>query len=287
MFVIEVPYIDLDQIYNSGQIFRWIKLRDQKYIAVLGNKAVKIEQQKDRLMIASSEDEFFQTWYRYFNLDGEYDAICHKAKSVDDNFMKICATRGSGVRIIRQDLFEMIITFALATATNIPRIRAMVESITEVCGIRHEQSFREVGRQVWYEFPTPESILENKDKLGQCKLGFREKTIIQLAQDVHDGWLDLEELKRLNYEDAKEYLMQFEGIGPKVADCICLYGLHHMQAFPVDTHIDEILNREYGFGYEEFAEWYADEIEGIQGMVRQYMFYNELNPPKEARQWDW
>lgn len=281
MFVIEVPYIDLDKIYDSGQVFRWIKLRDQKYIVCNGSKAVKMEQVKSRLMIACSEEEFFNEWYWYLNIDGAYDEVFYRAAHMDSKFMKICAVRGNGVRIVRQDLFEIIITFALATATNIPRIKFMVETMSRLCGVEHNQGFKEAGRIRWYEFPTAQMILDNQDKLEQCKLGFRQDTIIQLAQDVVDGWLDLEELKQMEYEEAREYLMQFDGIGPKVADCICLYGLHHMQAFPVDTHIDQITNREFGLSAEEFVEWYQDEIFGIEGMIQQFMFYNEINPPKE------
>ena len=282
MFVIEVPYINLDQIYESGQVFSWIKLRDSKYVIPFGNQALKIEQQKERLIMSCTDEQFYNIWYNYFDMGTDYLAINCSVKRIDE-YMKICANRGSGVRILRQDLFEMIITFALATATNIPRIKAMVESISKVCGIEHKQSMREAGRITWYEFPTPQSILENQDKLDQCKLGYRKDIIIGLCQDIVDGWLDLYELSQMSYEDAKEYLMQFSGIGPKVADCICLYGLHHTQAFPIDTHIEQILEREYDCDYETFAEWYLDDLKGCEGIIQQYMFYNELNPPKEVR----
>ena len=90
----------------------------------------------------------------------------------------------------------------------------------------------------------------------------------------------------MSYEDAKEYLMQFDGIGPKVADCICLYALHHTKAFPIDTHIEQILKREYDCDYEVFSEWYLEGLKGNEGIVQQYMFYNEINPPKEVKmQW--
>ena len=282
MFVIEVPYINLDQIYKSGQVFSWIKLRDSKYVIPFGNQVLKIEQQKERLIMSCTDDQFYNIWFYYFDMNTDYLTINYSVKQIDE-YMKVCANRGSGVRILRQDLFEMIITFALATATNIPRIKAMVESISEICGIEHKQSMREAGRITWYEFPTPQSILENQDKLDQCKLGYRKDIIIGLCQDIVDGWLDLYELSQMSYEDAKEYLMQFNGIGPKVADCICLYGLHHTQAFPIDTHIEQILKREYDCDYETFAEWYLDDLKGYEGIIQQYMFYNELNPPKEVR----
>ena len=86
----------------------------------------------------------------------------------------------------------------------------------------------------------------------------------------------------MEYKSAKEYLMQFDGIGEKVADCICLYGLHHLQAFPIDTHIEQILKREYDCDYEIFSEWYLDGLNEYAGIAQQYLFYNEINPPKEV-----
>lgn len=282
MFVIEAPYTNLDQIYESGQVFSWIKLRDSKYIIPFGNQALKIEQQKEKLIMSCTDDQFYNTWFYYFDMNTDYLAINYSAKRIDGH-MKICANRGRGVRILRQDLFEMIIAFALTTATNASRIKATVESISKVCGIEHNQSMREIGRITWYEFPTPQSILENQDKLAQCKLGQKEDIIIGLCQDIVDGWLDLYELSQMSYEDAKEYLMQFNGISPNAADCICLYGLHHTQAFPIDTHIEQVLEREYDCDCETFAEWYLDNLKEHKGIVWQYILYNELNPPKEVR----
>ena len=137
MFVIEVPYINLDQIYESGQVFSWIKLRDSKYVIPFGNQALKIEQQKERLIMSCTDEQFYNIWFYYFDMNTDYLAINYSVKRIDE-YMKICANRGRGVRILRQDLFEMIITLALATATNIPRIKSMVESISKVCGIEHK-----------------------------------------------------------------------------------------------------------------------------------------------------
>lgn len=282
MFVINVPYFDLDQIYNSGQIFSWIKFRDKKYVIPFGDQALKVEQQKDRLIMNCNEEQFYNIWYRYFDLQTDYGDINFKAKHIGEE-MKICANRGSGVRIVRQDLFEMIITFCLATATNIPRIKWMVQAIREAYGVKHVQSMREVGKVTWYEFPTPHVILSNPDILDNCKLGYRKEVIESVCQDIVDGWLDLELLSGMSYEDAKEYLMQFKGIGPKVADCICLYGLHHLKAFPVDTHINQILERDYKCDSEIFQDWFLDKLQDYGGVVQQYMFYNELNPPEEVK----
>lgn len=280
--MINVPFLNLDQIYDSGQVFSWIKFRDQKYVIPFKDQVLKVEQQKDRLIMNCNEEQFYDIWYKYFDMQTDYGDINFKAKRIGEE-MKICANRGNGVRIIRQDLFEMVITFCLATATNIPRIKWMVQAIREAYGIKHVQSMREISKVVWYEFPTPESILENPKKLDDCKLGYRKEIVISICQDMVDGWLDLELLKEMTYEDAKEYLMQFKGIGPKVADCICLYGLHHLQAFPVDTHIEQILERDYNCDCEVFIDWVLEKLENYAGVIQQYMFYNELNPPKEVK----
>ena len=282
MFVINVPYLNLDQIYNSGQVFSWIKFRDQKYVIPFKDQALKIEQQKDRLIMNCNEEQFYDIWYKYFDMQTDYGDINFKAKHIGEE-MKICANRGSGVRIIRQDPFEMVITFCLATATNIPRIKWMVQSIREAYGIKHVQSMREVGKVVWYEFPTPESILANPKKLDNCKLGYRKNVIVDICQDIVDGWLDLNLVGQLSYEAAKQYLMQFNGIGPKVADCICLYGYHFTQAFPVDTHIEQILERDYDCDCETFKEWHLSKLQNYGGVIQQYMFYNETNPPEEVK----
>lgn len=279
MFVIETPYFDLDQTYDSGQVFRWIKLRNGKYIIPFVDKAVKIEQQKNRLIIACPEEDFYTVWYEYFDLKTDYLAINSQAKSIND-YMKVCANRGKGIHILKQDLFEMIITFMLATATNISRVKQMLNMICESCGKLHTQSMRECGKVTWYEFPKPESIIANQNKIGNLGLD-RKEHVIQICQDIVDGWLDLDELRSMDYKEAREYLTQFAGIGPKVADCICLYGLHLTESFPIDTHIDQILEREFECDYEDFKGWYLDGMENHAGIIQQYMFYNEINPPNE------
>ena len=284
MFVIEVPYFNIDQMYESGQVFSWIKMREGKYVIPFRDKAVKIEQQKDRLIIACPEEDFYTCWYEYFDLQTDYMSLNFKAKAIDD-YLKICANRGKGIHILKQDLFEMIITFMIDTDTNIPRVKQMLDRVCMSCGIKHIQSMRECGKITWYEFPTPEMILKNQDKIGTLGLD-RKEHILQVCQDIVDGWLDMEELKQMTYEDAREYLMQFDGIGPKVADCICLYGLHKTESFPIDTHIKDIFEREYDCDYETFKEWYLDGRESYAGVIQQYMFYNEINPPKEVGKWD-
>lgn len=282
MFVIEAPYFSLDQTYLSGQIFRWVRVQAGKYIIPHGERVLKVEQVRNRLIMDCNEREFYDHWFDYFDLATDYGSLNEKLKFCTE-YLKICSVRGSGIHIIKQDLFETIITFIVSQQQSIPRIRAILDKLCSICGLVHRQGMKECGRVTWYEFPTPEEILEHKDQLKSCGLGYREDYIINICESIVDGWLDLELLKELSYEEAKEYLMQFDGIGPKVADCICLYSLHHMQAFPVDTHIKEIMEREFGMDDPESArDWNFPELMGYEGLVQQYMFYNEINKPLEV-----
>lgn len=280
MYVMEVPFLNLDQVYVSGQVFRWIRYRDGKYVIPHRDKALKVEQQKDRLIMSCNEEDFYGTWWEYFDLQTDYADLNYKAKTQGGQ-LKISAVRGSGIHILKQDLFEMIVTFMLATATNIPNVKRMLHLIEEACGIKHRQNMRECGQVTWYEFPEPWQVLMNADRLGDNFGLKRKENVLQICEDICSGWLDLNVLRWMSYPEAKELLMQFDGIGSKVADCICLYGLHHMDAFPVDTHIAQILQRDFDCDVETFLEWYG--MDGLNGLMQQYLYYNEINPPKEEK----
>lgn len=280
MFIIEIPYLNLDQVYNSGQVFRWIRYREGKYAIPVGDKVLKIEQVRQRFIMSCTDQEFYDFWYHYLDLETDYSQVNYNIRQTCEEMAPI-ATRCSGIHILRQDLFEIIVSFMLATATNIPNIKRMIEQIAMKCGVKHKSSMRENGQLTWYEFPTPEMILDKQRKLDDSFGLKRKEHVLQVCEDIVDGWLDLELLQSMTYPEAKEYLMSFEGIGPKVADCICLYGLHLMESFPVDTHIGQILERDFGCDdVDVFKEWYLNKVQGYEGLVQQYLFYNELFPPK-------
>ena len=142
---------------------------------------------------------------------------------------------------------------------------------------------RECGQLKWYEFPNEIQILEKQNKLADDFGLKRKENVLQLCQDIVDGWFDFRYLNtdECSYEDIKGYLMEFDGIGPKVADCICLYGLHMMNVFPIDTHIKQMLTEDFQCeDYESFRDWYLCDMVGYEGLVQQYMFYHHTNPPK-------
>ena len=175
MFVIDIPYFNLDQIYNSGQVPRWIQLRQSpeksSYVVIHKDKALKIEQIRNkydwnnhRILMNCSEEEFFNIWFHYFDLKTDYVKENAHIKKMNGKFKKI-ANRGAGIHIIKQDPFETYIYTKIVEVYGYSKARKAINHIAEVCGVQHTQSMREAGRITWYEFPTAEMILENFDKL--------------------------------------------------------------------------------------------------------------------------
>lgn len=286
MYVLEIPYMDLDQIYNSGQVFRWMRLNNHKYVIPFRDKALKVEQQKQRFMFDCSEEVFFETWWDYFDIQTDYSILNNAIKRCDEE-IKIAANRAKGIHILKQDIFEIIIACSLETATSVQRASEMLQGIAKKTGFKHKQAMREVGQVCWYEFPTPERLLKKQDYLTIQETGYKHDIIIGLCEAIVDGWLDLDLLQSMSYEEAKDYLMEFDGIGPKVADSICLYGLHHMQAFPIDTHLNQVFDRNE-LTYEEYYEWFIEDnqiADNNKGLLRQYLWYNEVFPPRRLEKW--
>lgn len=283
MFVIETPYMDLEQIYNSDQNLRWIKLRDYKYICPVGNKVVKIEQNKNRFMIACNEEDFYQFWFKYFGFDLPYDEYFWKLRIVDRS-LQVCANRANGVRIIKQDLFETMVKSILRYGESRNHFDFYFEQIAFYCGEEKENSFKESGRIKWTRFPTANEILDNETSLKKLKLGLGSDydKLIDLSLNIVEGWLDLKLLDEMSYDQDMDYLSDFDEIfSYEQIKFILLYGLRKIESFVHDDLLDEAINKEYGFDSTCFVSWFGNEIKGLEGLSRQYLIYNYLNPPRK------
>ncbi|MBT9779959.1 8-oxoguanine DNA glycosylase [Clostridium sp. MCC353] len=280
MYKIKLNDLNLNQIMNSGQCFRMKIKTDQKsetdqktetpvksiYTITAANHYVEITQNEDHFTFSCRRDEFETIWHPYLDLQTDYGKIKAGIDKKDEYLLR-AVEYGWGIRILRQDLWEMIITFLISQNNNVSRIRNSVEILSSQLGKRCSTD----SGGVYNAFPRPEEILEaGMERLGNMGLGYRDKYILKMAESVVKGDLNLDALKAAGYEDAHQMLTAQYGIGKKVADCICLFGLHHVDAFPVDTHIKKILNRFYpgGFPYENYR--------GVLGIIQQYMFYYDL-----------
>ena len=279
---------NIRQIADSGQCFRMVPCDPNRsqtaYRVISGRHFLIIEQHGDEVTFHCPNDEF-AFWEHYFDLKTDYDAYIRAIDPMDDYLSKAAAF-GNGIRILNQDLWEMIITFIISQQKTIPAIRALVEALSEKYGTRYKIPPTVSG--YYYAFPSPEELNRaSLDDLLALKLGYRAKYIKRTCEDVCSGKLDLDRLRKLNYADSMEVLLSCYGIGVKVANCICLFGLHHIGAFPVDTWIKKILLQEYApkshcTGHvpetrlcEALIAENFSKYPGFAGVLQQYIFFYE------------
>ncbi len=271
MVTIENACFSIPQICESGQCFRLDPVSENTYELLAADRYLKIAVQRgadgrEKTMLFCTQEEYIRFWKSYFDLDVPYiDYI----KQIDekDSYLKAAAEFGRGIRILRQDIWEMIITFILSQQNNIPRIKNLIRVLSERYGEERETP---EGKK-YYTFPSAQSLAaSSEEELRNLKLGYRSRYICKTAEQVAEGKTDLQALPALTYIDARAELMKLSGIGGKVADCICLFALHQMDAFPVDTHIRQVLDAHYAGGFP------FDRYKGCAGVMQQYIFYYDL-----------
>ncbi len=266
-----IPCFSLAQICQSGQCFRMLEKEPGRFWMIAGRRWLEMEQQGMECTFYCEEDEFEDFWKSYFDLEGDYEAYIGKINP-RDSYLVRAADWGRGIRILRQDLWEMLISFLISQQNNIVRIRRCIENICTVYG---EERRNPQGERYW-GFPTPQALAGlEESELMACNLGYRSKYVVRAAKAVDSGQMDLKAIKEMPYKKAREELMKFFGVGEKVADCICLFALHHLSAFPVDTHIKQAMERHYkrGFPNRRYQE--------IRGVMQQHIFYYELHGNKD------
>ena len=227
-------YMDIDKTLECGQCFRW-RFTDGMWKGVVGSRTATIRSREDGWLVAGcSEQDFRQFWAEYLDLGRDYRAIESLYKGLDprlDNALDL----GRGIRILRQPFWETVVSFILSANNNIPRIQGMIERL---CGAAGEP----LGDNR-YSFPDPHAVAKlTVENLRDMKFGYRAAYVIGLAQGFQSGrWSDGDFMAGSTPEVRKK-LLELPGVGPKVADCILLYGLGRMDAFPVDTWIRKTLD---------------------------------------------
>ncbi len=271
MIRVTTENFDLAQICQSGQCFRMNHMADGRYRVIAGKQCLELEQQGTECVLDCDEAEFHDFWKGYFDLEEDYGSYISGIAS-GDAYLRNAAEFGRGIRILRQDLWEMTVSFLISQQNHIPRIRRCIENICEGYG----ETVVDAHGGEYHAFPEPEALAGlEENALMACNLGYRSKYVVRAARSVVSGECDLEAIKRLPYGRAKEELLKLYGVGEKVADCICLFALHHLEAFPVDTHISQALQKHYVRGFPK------RRYKGYQGVLQQYIFYYELKGMKK------
>ncbi|MCR5311184.1 MAG: 8-oxoguanine DNA glycosylase [Lachnospiraceae bacterium] len=254
---------DLEQTAESGQCFRWRKISEGEYLIPAFCRALKVKQDGNRFSFSCDDKEWKEIWKDYLDFDRDYGKIGECIKRSGDRHLAECFEKGCGIRVLSQDLWEMIVSFMISQNNNIPRIRGSIEKICALAGKRIE------GTDV-YAFPGPSDLSPGAFDDASLGLGYRAGYLKEMFEYTAENPEWLEGLKKLSYEEARKLLISKKGIGPKVADCVCLFGLSHRDAFPVDTHIKQLLSKYYPGGFD------TKPYEGFGGIIQQYLFYYEI-----------
>ena len=260
---------DLNMIANSGQCFRWEALpvlqeEGKRFRVPVRDKCLIIAQHSaDEYELDCSEEEYESKKKKYFDLNNDYSSIRKRIKKKDDPFLYEAASKGAGLRILHQDPWETLISFIISQNRNIPAIKKSIETL---CGLAGKEKKDSEGR-LYYSFPEPEDILSmNDEEMAACKLGYRDEYIMLTAKKVAEGDFDLNKAISMVADEAIDYLMTLKGVGLKVASCVTLFGLHKLNAFPVDVWIKKVLENEYKKGYPK------EKYTPYNGIYQQYMF---------------
>ncbi len=259
MIKIKDEDFDIEKIADSGQCFRMNRMPDGSWTAVAGDKCCSIREYADKAAVIECPEEDDVFWKEYFDLDTDYSKY-RSAADTSDAFLTAACEYGKGIRILKQDPWEMLISFIISQRKNIPAIQSCVEKMCMKWGTKTVRGI--------FAFPTPEQLSKaTLDELSCCSLGYRAEYVYLAAKAVATGEKDLETFKMLSDEDLLCALLGFKGVGVKVANCVSLFGYHRIGAFPIDVWIDRV-QKEY---YE--GRFPVEKYEGFAGVMQQYIFF--------------
>lgn len=244
---------NLDETLDCGQAFRWTKTASNTYSGHFFNTPLTIccENKSDGIFRLRDTDEktFLDVWYDYFDFDTDYGEL-KKQFSEDETMSKACAYAG-GIRILKQDTWETLSSFIISQNNNIPRIKSIINRLCE-----HYDGYPTVSQM----------SRETTESLGYLRSGFRAKYLVDAVSKLDSGQLNLKEIRHMPIDDARKALMSIKGIGPKIAECVLLFGMYRVEAFPIDVWVKRVMERWYPNGL-------PDCIKGCEGIAQQYLFH--------------
>ena len=273
--------IDINNSINSGQVFLWEK-NETYWYGINGQDVLKINKNGEIKSILNSKTDFFR----------KNDNIEEIIKSISkDKTVKKAVKEYEGLRIFKQDPFQCMISFIISSNSNIQKIKSSLEKVTKKFGTKVKIEGKE-----FFVFPKPEKIAKASiDQIKTCGVGYRASFIKEAAQMVVLKKIDFEYLKKCDYQEAKKNICRIPGIGNKVADCIMLFSLNKLEAFPLDTWMIKILEKYYSKEfkietktitqkqYELLHEKIVNYFGPYCGYAQQYLF--KMEREKNDKKW--
>jgi N-glycosylase/DNA lyase len=280
----EVKNFELPHVFDCGQCFRWHKQKNGNYIGVAYGRVIEVEKQEDDIILYnSSKEDFYGIWEDYFDLKRDYSLIKEELRK--DPILEKSVEFGHGIRLLKQNPFEITLSFIISANNRIPMIRRAIENMSKKWG-----EPLEYAGNVYYSFPSIEKLFRlSQEEIEECGVGFRAKYIkdtvnkiygcvygkAECAEGEGDKY-DLERIKAENDDKCHEDLQNFSGIGPKVADCIMLFSMGKYSAFPVDVWVKRAMQHFYvapDVSLKKIREFGRDKFGDLSGFAQQYLFY--------------
>ena len=277
--IVNNTFFNIKDTLDCGQVFRYSNY-EKGFLVYSVDKCAYCYTENDNTVIECNEKDK-EYFFNYFDLCNDYGSIYERAKASPYEILKTSAELGKGIRILNQDLEETLFSFVVSQNNNIPRIKNIIEKLCKVLGER-----KEFGGKEYYAFPTIENManqtLEFYKSIG---LGYRAEYILKLAQSIRNG-LDLYSLKNLSTQEIKSELIKLHGVGPKVADCVTLFGYHRGDSFPVDTWMEKVYKQDFNGSLtdrKKIAERLVNEFKEKSGYYQQYLFYFKRSLEKKDK----
>ena len=261
-------------IFECGQCFRWEAEEDGSYTAIAFDKVINVSLEGGNIILKNSSiDDVEKIWISYFDLDTDYSVLKEKLSEIDE-YLKASAKFGYGIRILRQDFHEMIISFIISARNSIPMIKKSVESLSQSLG-EHIDTFN--GKK-YYSFPTMQALRDaDLQLIRDAKTAFRAPYIQKTASIVVENNIKSSDFDKLSLDECSEKLQELQGVGAKVADCIALFGLAKYDAFPVDVWVKRVIGEFYlqdvDMSLPKIRKFCIDKFGSLGGYAQQYLFY--------------
>lgn len=262
-----VDCLDLALTLDCGQAFRWEPLGDGRWHGIAGSHPLTVGMEdrpdggKGLVLYHTDLKTYHSFWRHYFDLDRDYNPILQAMEL--HPVLAQAAQAAWGIRLLRQEPWETLCSFIISQNNNIPRIKGIIRRLCETFGPAIESPDGGIIRG----FPAPCALAsQTLDALAPLRAGFRAKYILDAARKVTEGTINLAALSAMPLATARDQLMQIKGVGPKVADCVLLFGAGHLDAFPADVWIKRAMQALFGGKLPTCAVPYA-------GIVQQYIFH--------------
>lgn len=260
-------------VFDCGQCFRWLREEDGSYTGVVQGRVINVKKENDLIIFDNTNKEDFENiWFDYFDLGRNYSEIKNELKVMDE-YLEKATEFGKGIRILQQDGWEMLISFIISANNRIPMIQRAINNLSEKYG----KFIGEYRGKKYYAFPTPEELSEaSVEDIRACQTGFRDKYIKSVVDYVSENKVDVLSYRKLNTDECIKELVKFNGVGPKVADCIALFGMQKYDTFPVDVWVKRVMEEFYvedNLSLPKIRKFALEKFGDLAGFAQQYLFY--------------